>query len=415
METLRPEDLTRLLRPGLRVYMPGVAGESALIVDALRRAAGTCAGVRFTGVWLPGINRVDYAGLHPEARSTAFFVGRDLRPSFAAGRVDFLPLSYFEIFRHLRDRVAIDLAVIQVAPADAAGRFSLGVAHDFTPAVLPKAGMVVAHVNPLMPPTCGIRVAPERVDFLIEGPSPILADDPAEDPVWEVIGRHVAGLIRDGDTIEVGIGRVQSVLESLTGARGLRLHSGAIGSSLLSLAGAGAIAREDGAITAGMALGGPDLHGFLADNPLVRFAPVGETHDVANLRRIARFIAINSVIEVDLLGQANAEMANGRQVSGAGGIVDFMRGARLSPEGLAIVALPATSAGGTVSRILPEFAAGTAVSVTRGDMDVVVTEHGIADLRLGSVDARAEALIGIAAPAFRDGLAEAWGARRQRM
>jgi acyl-CoA hydrolase len=156
-------------------------------------------------------------------------------------------------------------------------------------------------------------------------------------------------------------------------------------------------------------------YAFCSGSDAVRFAAVGETHAIATLARIPRFLAINSVVEVDLLGQANAEMVGARQVSGTGGIVDFMRGARLSPGGLGIVALPATSGEGGVSRIVAALAAGTAVSITRADIDIVVTEYGVADLRLKAIDARANALIGVAAPAYRDQLANAWDARRRRM
>jgi acyl-CoA hydrolase len=142
---------------------------------------------------------------------------------------------------------------------------------------------------------------------------------------------------------------------------------------------------------------------------------VGWTHDIGTLRGIERFVAINSVIEVDLLGQANAEMIGGRQVSSAGGITDFMRGARLSPGGFAIVALPSTARGGTVSRIVPKLDDGAAVSVARGDMELVVTEHGIADLRNKTVDERAQALIAVAAPRHRDELSANWRERRSRM
>lgn len=409
-------EVPALLRPGMRVYAPGLSGESALLVDALRAAPQCCADVRFVGVWLPGYNNVDYAGLDPAARATAFFVGPALRQSFAAGRVDYLPISYFAVYGYLRDRAAVDLALLQVSPPDTDGRCSLGVANDFTPAVLGKAACKVAHVNPLMPRTVGAAtVAIDDIDYLVEAPRPVLGGDDGADAEFVAIGRHVATLVPDGATLEVGVGKVQGVLAALTGKRDLALHTGAFSDPVLRLVEAGALADRVAAITAGVAWGSEALYAFVADNPRVRFAPVGVTHAIATLGAIERFIAINSVIEVDLLGQANAEMIRGRQVSSAGGITDFMRGARLSPGGLAIVALPSTTKGGTVSRIVAHLDEGAAVSVARADMEVVVTEHGIADLRDKSVDARAEALIAIAAPAFRDQLAAAWHERRGRM
>lgn len=411
-----PADIPGLLRPGMTVFAPGVGGESAAIVEALSRTPEACRGVHFAGVWLPGINRVDYAGLHADARSTAFFVGRELHASFAAGRIALMPLSYFEIYCYLRDVLPIDLAFVQVAPPDKDGRLSLGIAHDFTPAILNKAKCTLVHINPRMPATRGTAsLALADADFIVEAESPLLADDPIVDPVWDAIARNVATLVRDGDTLELGIGRVQNVFSALTGARRLKIHSGAITAPLLALVENGAIESGPGAITAGMALGDARFYGFCSGSDAVRFAGVGETHAIATLARIPRFLAINSVVEVDLLGQANAEMVGARQVSGTGGIVDFMRGARLSPGGLGIVALPATSGEGGVSRIVAALAAGTAVSITRADIDIVVTEYGVADLRLKSIDARADALIGVAAPAYRDQLANAWDARRRRM
>lgn len=413
---LAPADVPGLLRPGMTVYVPGLAGQSAVFVAALCAAPEAAAGVRFTGVWLPGINRVDYAGLHPDARASVFFVTRDMRASFASGRIDFRPLSYFETYRFLRDRASIDLALLQTSLPDADGRLSLGVANDFTPAILDKARVRVAHINPRMPQTRGAaRVALADMDYVIEADAPLLSDDDASDATFDAIGRHVASLIRDGDTLEVGVGRVQRVFAALVGARDLRLHTGAITTPVLQLIKAGGMSEADGAITCGMALGTADLYGFVADTQRVRFAPVGETHDIANLRAIPRFVAINSVIEVDLLGQANAEMIDGRQMGAAGGLVDFMRGARASPGGRAIVALPATAKGGSVSKIVPMLPHGSTVSVARGDMDLVVTEYGVADLRTKTVDERAAALIAVAAPAFRDDLARAWAERRVRM
>jgi acyl-CoA hydrolase len=413
---LAANDVPALLRPGMTVYAPGMAGESRLVVEALKAAPEAAAGVRFVGVWLPGYNRIDYAGLDPAARATAFFVTPDMRPSFEAGRIDHVPISYFAAYGHLQNDVAVDLALLQVSPPDDDGRVGLGLAHDFTPAILAKARVKVAHVNPDMPRTRGTSTLHvDDLDVVIEAAVPVAGDDAAADPAFAAIGRHVATLVRDGDTLEVGIGRVQGVLDALAGHRDLAFHTGAITDPVRRLAEAGAIANREDAITTGVAWGGAPLQAFCGGDPRVRFVPVGWTHDIATLRRIDRFVAVNAVIEVDLLGQANAEMVDGRQISGAGGITDFMRGARLSAGGLAIVVLPAAAKGGTVSRIVPALGPGTAISVARNDMDVVVTEHGIADLRHRSVDGRAEALIAVAAPPFRDSLAAAWRERRRRL
>lgn len=408
-KTIVAGDLPTLLAPGKTVYAPGMGGQSGLLVDGLRTRPHAATGVTFTGVWLPGINRVDYAGLDPAASAEAFFFHRDLAASFAAGRVRLRPLSYFQTYHHLRDVSRIDLALLQVSPPDAAGRVSLGIANDFTPAILGKAAVRVAHINPRMPRTRGsATVALADLDYVLDADAPLLCDHTGEDETWAAIGRHLATVVPDGAVLEVGIGQTPQVLPALVGHRRLRMHTGAIMTPVLALVCSGALAEENGAIVTGTALGIDELYDYVRDNPQVAFAPVGYTHDVSVLRRINRFTAINSVIEIDLWGEANAEMVDGRQFSSAGGIVDFMRGARLSPGGRAIVVLPATAKGGSVSRIVPRFAPGTTVSVARADMDVVITEYGVADLRNRTIDERAEALIAIAAPAFRPSLAEAW-------
>ena len=405
-----------LLHPGMHVYIPGLSGESTILVEGLKAGAEHCAGVHFIGVWIPGMNRVDYAGLHPDARATAFFATPDTRDSRAAGKIDHLPISYFAAYGHLRDRARVDLALIHVSPPDAEGQCSLGLANDFTPAVLDKSATVVAHVNARMPRTVGATtVAFDDLDFVVEAECDVLGEDTPLVAPWDVIGGHVAGLIEDGDTVEVGVGRVQSVYDALSGKRDIAVHAGLIGDAVMRAARSGVIADHAGAITTGIAWGTRDLHDFVASDPRVRFAPVGWTHDIATLAAVERFVAVNSVIEVDLLGQANAEMIGGRQVGAAGGLTDFMRGARASRGGRAIVALESTAKSGSVSRIVPALAEGTAIGVARGDMDIVVTEHGVADLRGKAVDARAETLIAVAAPGFRNALTEAWTERRRRM
>lgn len=409
------KDIADLLRPGMTVYIAGLAGESPLFFEALSNRPERCAGIRFIGVWLPGFNSTDYAGLNASARATAFFVGADLRHSFATGKIDYLPLSYFNIYRYLR-QCPINLALLHVSPPDARSRVSLGVANDFTPAILPKAEIKIAHINPEMPRTMGAETLHvDDLDYVIECSCPLPGVHDTIDPVFEAIGVHLAKLVQDGDTLEIGIGRVQSVLAGLHGKRDLSFHTGAITDPLLELEQVGAVASGDNTITTGVAWGSPPLYDFVTEQPRVRFAPVGWTHDVRNIAQIERFVAVNSVVEVDLLGQANAEMISGRQISSAGGLTDFMRGARLSPGGFSVIALSAAAKNGTISRIVSDLPSGTAVSVARGDVDYVVTEHGIADLCHAGIDARAEALIAIAAPQFRQDLLAQWRQRRARI
>jgi acyl-CoA hydrolase len=406
-----------LLRPGMTVYAPGCGGQSAVLLAALAAAPARAAGVTFTGVWIPGVNRFDFAGLDPAARSRLFFLAPEFRESFARGRADYLPIPYSAIYP-LLERTPIDLALLQVSPPDENGECSLGLAADFTPAVMHRAALRLAHVNPAMPHTAGApKIALAALDYIVDATSPLLTYDTGGlGGAFEAIGRNIASLIEDGDTLQFGLGQVQgAVLRALADKRNLRIHSGMISDPVLDLIDAGALLPVPGAITTGVALGSAALYERAARDPRFRFAPVSFTHDIATLRAIPDFVAINSTIEIDLLSQANAEMMGGRQLSGAGGLVDFLRGARAAKNGRAILALQSTAKGGSVSRIVAQLDKGASVSIARGDVDIVVTEHGIADLRGRGIDQRAEALIAIAGPAFREELAAAWHAMRKTM
>ncbi|MCA1857355.1 hypothetical protein LE190_15685 [Massilia oculi] len=403
--------LHQLLTPQARVYAPGCAGHSLLFEAWLRAAPPSCAGAEYCGVWIPGVNGVDFSAVAGGSRATAFFMSPLLHPGYRAGRVDYLPLHYHAIPPYLARRGRFDLALVQVAPPDADGRCSLGVAADFTPAALASGARILAHVNPRMPRTVGPSIDWDDIDYAVEADLPLLSvEDEAPDPAMEALARVVAERIGDGATLQFGLGRLQAaLLRQLTGRRQLRIHSGMVSSALLGLAESGALAAPDRTappVVTGVALGSDALYRRLAEPGLARFAPVAYTHANATLAALPRLVSINSALNVDLLGQVNGETLDGRQVSGVGGMLDFVRGARLSEGGMSILALPATARGGTLSRIVVSF--GGLVSVGRTDVDCVVTEYGCADLRYLGVAARAQALIGIAAPQFRDGLAAQW-------
>ncbi|HEY0526977.1 MAG TPA: acetyl-CoA hydrolase/transferase C-terminal domain-containing protein [Stellaceae bacterium] len=422
------DDVPRLLRPGMTVFVEGSTAEPLPLAEALARAPEASAGVTYAGVLIPGINRFDYAGLHPEARAVAFFVGPAQRASFAAGRVRLLPLHYSAQYAWLETVCPVDLALIQVAPPDAAGNCSLGAVADFVPAVLGKAGRIVAEVNARMPALPGApSVSYGRLDYVVETDRPLIevADEGGGADEIASIAENAAALIRDGDTVQIGIGRVQNtILSRLADRRHIGFHSGMITDAVMDLVRAGALtgarkSRDWGRIVTGAAVGTQALYDFLRSGGegagLVDMRPVSYTHAATVLAGIDDFVSINSALEVDLLGQVNCETIGGRQVSGVGGFVDFVRGARLSKGGRSIVAFGATGKRGAVSRIVARLGEGAVVSSLRSDIDCVVTEHGVAALRDRSVDERAEALVEIAAPQFRDGLQQAWREMRARM
>ena len=411
---ISPERLPDLVCPGMTVFVQGASGEPSALLHALAAAPAASDGVRYVGCFIPGVNRIDPASFHPNARLTSFFVFGEIARSHAAGKVRFMPLHYSGIWDYLAG-LEIDLALIQVTPPDRAGRCSLGVSVHFVPAVLQRAKAVVAEVNAAMPrPAQSYEVPYERLDHVVETERPLVAVPTGGlPPETHRIGAHVAGLIDDGDTIQIGIGKVPAaVLAALRDRRDLGLHGGLVSDDVADLHEAGVLtgarkSHDRGVMVCTAALGGPRVYDWAARCPALRFAPVGYTHDVRVIGKIDNFVAINSVLSIDLTGQANAEMLQGRQVSGTGGLVDFVRGAGLSRGGRSILALPSTS-GGKTSRIVPHLGAGDVISCPRADADIVVTEHGVARLRDKSVDERAEALIAIADPAFRRDLAAEW-------
>ena len=419
-EKIAAERLPGLLRPGMTVFVQGASGEPRPLLHALAAAPEASAGVHYAGCMIPGVNTVDPASFHQGARLTSFFVFGDIARSHAAGRVRLLPLHYSGIWDYLA-RLQIDLALLQVTPPDRHGRCSLGVSVHFVPAVLDRARAIVAEVNAAMPrPAHSHELDYDRLDYVVETDRPLVAlatGGPA--PEIDRIGRNVASLIEDGDTIQIGIGKVPAaVLASLRDRRDLGLHGGLVSDEVAELHAAGVLtgarkSHERGVMVCTAALGSEAVYRWAGRCRDLRFAPVSHTHDLRVIARIDRFVAINSVLAVDLSGQANAETVGGRQVSGTGGLLDFVRGARLSKGGRSILALPST-AGGRTSRIVPRLGESDVVSCPRADADVVVTEHGVADLRDRSIDERAEALIAIAAPAFRSALAGEWAEIRRR-
>lgn len=407
--TVSLDQVVALLKPGMNVFVPGTSGESLAFFEALSRSPEKSAGVRFIGVHFPGINQNDYPGLHPRAALRAYFAQPNLRGPMQEGRVDLLPLDYTGVWHDLMNQ-RIDLAIAQVSPPDAGGRMSLGICHDFLPAVWQRAGLRIAHVNPRMPGTQGnFSIDAADCDFVCEAEAPLvtqLSGDPSPDLV--AIGHHVAGIVRDGDTLQLGIGKMQSaVVRALRDHRDLRLNSGMVTEEILGLLDAGAI-RGKASVVAGVALGHEDFYRRLAEDDSFAFKCVGETHDICRIAQISNFVSINAAVEIDLFGQVNCDCLDGRLLAGVGGMPPFVIGARLSAGGRAIFCLSSTAAKGTVTRIVSRLGAGSAVGAPRYMLDRVVTEHGSADVANLSIHQRAEKLIELAAPSFREQLSAEW-------
>ncbi|MCB1388234.1 MAG: hypothetical protein KDK12_03650 [Rhodobacteraceae bacterium] len=391
-----PEALDRYLpRSGL-CWLSACSAESGFFragLSGLRRPDLT-----FTTILVPGLNRPDYL-LATGARVATFFMVPEL---LRADRVDYLPLPYREILHWLGANPP-RAVMAMVSPPDADGVCSFGPVTDFVADLWQQAEVVIGHINPLMPRTAGTPGIPlDRFTAVMEGDAPLPESDPGSDPVAERIAAHAARVIPDGATLQAGIGRIpEAVLRGLTGKRDLAIHSGLIGDSTLHLLRAGAL-RSENPVTAGVAIGTRALYDAVSE-PAFRFRPPSCTHDLRVLAELRNFVTLNSAIEVDLDGQVHAEATPRGAISGPGGASDFAAGARAA-GGLRLVVLPSSAAGGAVSRIVRTSDAIGPVSLGRFDTDMVITEHGIADLRGASPAARRAALIAVAEPAHRDAL-----------
>lgn len=401
---IEPADLASVLPPGGLTLVSSCSAESALLADAVMQAGEALGAMTFSGVFVPGLNRRTWLA-NPSCRTLTFFMTPELKA--AGDAVDFLPLCYNDILAHLRGR-KLSAVLVMLSPPDEQGNCSFGPAVDFIADLWREAPVRIAHINPAMPRSAGDPGIPfAELTAYIEGAQALPGSkDEAADAAALAISGHVADFITDGATLQTGLGKIPgAVLRALVGHRNLKLHTGLIGDAVLDLIAAGAMAPGASA-TVGVAIGSERLYAALGAAPF-DMRPVSVTHDARCLGAIPDLVTLNSAIEVDLLGQAYAELTPRGLMSGPGGASDFARGARLG-GGLRIVALPADAARGTISRIVAPGEGTGPVSLGRMDIDIVVTEHGAADLREKGYGARARALIAIAAPDHRERLSAAW-------
>lgn len=399
---LRPGELAgHLPKEGL-VLVSSCSAESDLLAAEVEAVPGT---QDYAGIFVPGLNRTVWRGAG-DARVTTFFQSPEFRREGA--RATFKPLCYQDILAFKRQSRPT-AALFMCSPPDADGLCSFGTEVAFIAALWPDIPVRIAHINPAMPRTPGDPGIPfAQLNAWFEGEQPLRAVPPPRlDAAAQAIAASIAEVVPNGATIQTGLGKIpDAVLMALASHRELRLHSGLIGDGALYLVRSGAMAPGPSA-TVGVAIGSAELYAGVTHEHF-QFRPVTVTHDPETLAGIDRLVTINSAMEVDLFGQVYAESSAQGFQSGPGGANDFARGARASGSGLRIVALPATA--GPSSRIVAPGVAHGPVSLSRFDFDMVVTEHGLADLRFKDHGQRVQALIGIAAPDHRDSLAAAWRA-----
>jgi acetyl-CoA hydrolase len=400
-------DLTDYVRPGDTVLVGQGAGEPRSLVEALieqRHAVGPVTvfvGGTGSGLWQPAhadmLNFVGYGA-----------IGRTATLS-RAGVLDIIPTHLGSLSALFTSRtIPIDVVLCQVSAA-ADGRHSLGLVADYLPAAIATARITIAEVNPHVPYTFGATLdADDIVAVTTDRPlpgggrrQPSAAD--------QAIAAHVADLVPDGATIQCGVGATpDAVLAAFGTKRDLGVHSGLISDAIVDLIEAGVVTNarkplDVGLTVTGNIVGTERLYRWAHRSPTLLMRPVSYTHNPQVLAAFDTFHAINAAIEVDLGGQVNAETLNGTYIGAVGGHGAFARAGASAPHGRSIITLASTAAGGTISRIVARL--GDAITSTpRADADIVVTEHGVADLRGATLRQRAERLIAIAEPAHREQL-----------
>lgn len=405
-----PADAVRLVRDGDFITIPAGVGEPPALLAALSQQrrdfhdvkVGQCLAVR------------PYAYLDPQTvehvRHVAYFYGGATRPGGQAGWVDFIP-SYFSEMPGLIERglMAADVVFSMASPMDAHGYFSLSLGVDYTMAAVAKARAVVLEVNPNVPFANGhCHVHISQVAALVESSEPVFEVGlPKIGPVQQAIGKFVADLIDDGSTLQIGYGGIpDAVVMQLTHKRDLGIHTEMMGDGLLSLIDCGAVTNRrknywPGKTIATFALGSAKLYRYMDRNPALEMHPVNFTNDPMLAGQNDNLVAINATLQIDLLGQCGSESLGHAPYSGTGGQSDFVRAANRSRGGKAFIVLPSTAKGDTISRIAPSLSPGTHVTTSKNDINYVVTEYGVAQLRGKSAQQRARELIGIAHPNFR--------------
>jgi acyl-CoA hydrolase len=406
-------DAVRHVRNGDMIIVPTGVGEPPSLLTALSEQRRDFRDVKVAQI----LAMRKYAYLDAETtqhvRHVALFFGGASRAGGQAGWIDFIPNYFSEIPGQIeRGQIAADVVFSMASPMDDDGYFALSLGADYTMAAVARARSVVLEVNPNVPFAYGnCKVHISQVAALVESDDPVLEVGlPKIGPVQEAIGKQVSELIDDGSTLQIGYGGIpDAVVVQLAHKRDLGIHSEMLGDGILTLIECGAVnnSRKNylpGKTIATFALGSKKLYTFMHRNPAVEMHPVNFTNDPTLAGQNDNLVTINATLQIDLLGQCGSESLGHAPFSGTGGQSDFVRAANRSRGGKSFIVLPSSARDGTISRIVPTLSPGTHVSTSKNDIIYVVTEYGVAQLRGKSAHQRAQELIAIAHPDFRDEL-----------
>lgn len=411
------QDAIEMIKSGQRVALSPVCAEPLNLVKELLHQKDRLENV--TLYTMMPMGDCEYAGPDMSKRFNVkvFSVGPRLMEGLNKGYAEYIPCHLSQIPVFFRERlIEADVALVQLSPPDSHGYCSLGVSVSYIRPVLDNTKIVIAEINDQMPRTLGdSMVHISHVDYIVETSHPIPTIAPPKiGDIEKKIAELTAELVPDGAAVQVGIGNIaDAILAQLTIKKNLSIHTGTFSDGAMALAKSGALDSkkgqpESGRMTTTEIIGTTELYDFCHNNPLVAVRPIDFTHNISVLSQIKNLISVTAGIEIDLSGQVNAEMRGKTLINGVGGQLDFVRGASASPGGKSVIVFPSTARKGEVSRIVPKLDAGVTATVGRADIDYVITEFGVAQLRGKSISERARELTAIAHPDFREELKRAF-------
>jgi acyl-CoA hydrolase len=408
-------DAVRLVRNGDSIIVPTGVGEPPALLTELSEQRRDFSDVKVSQI----LAMRKYGYIDPQTvdhvRHSAFFFGGATRAGGQEGWIDFIPNYFSEIPHQIeRGQIAADVVFSMASPMDAHGFFAVSLGADYTMAAIAKARVVVLEVNPHVPfafGNCHVHIS--QVTALVENDQPVMEVGlPKIGPIQEAIGKYVADMIDDGSTLQIGYGGIpDAVVMQLTSKHDLGIHTEMIGDGILTLVESGAITNRrknylPGKMVATFALGSQKLYRYMDHNPGLEMHPASFTNDPYLAGLNDNLVAINATLQIDFQGQCGSESLGHSPYSGTGGQADFVRAANRSRGGKAFIVVPSTAKNDTISRIVPTLTPGTHVSTSKNDINYVVTEYGVAQLRGKSMKQRTQELIGIAHPNFRAELTE---------
>ena len=409
------EKAVKQIKSGDRVVIAHACGEPSYLIDKMVENADAYRDVEI--VHMVAMGKAEYCRPEYEKnfRHNAFFVGGTTRKAIEEGRGDYTPCFFFEIPGRFKTNMPVDAALITCTPPDENGKCSLGVSVDYTKEAVMTAKTVIAQVNRQMPWTGEHSLVDVTdLDLIVEHDAPLIELQPPKiGDIERAIGENCAKLIKDGDTLQLGIGAIpDAVLMFLKDKKDLGIHSEMFSDGVVDLVEKGVITNarktlHPGKFIVTFLMGTRKLYDFVDHNPAVDMYPMDYVNNPFIIAQNDNLVSINSAVQVDLYGQAASETIGPVQISGVGGQVDFVRGASASRNGRSIIAMPSTVKGNR-SKIVPFLDAGAPVTTGRNDIDYVVTEYGIAKLKGETSRRRAANLIEIAHPDFREDLKKAY-------